>query len=87
MSPLTAPNILGVSLARLLAQGGAILKRVLVVCVANSNRSQTAEAFARIHGAGRVEWQIPGPREMPPELFRQASDLIEVKLKELLASL
>lgn len=30
-------------------------KRILFVCVENSNRSQMAEAFARIHGAGRVE--------------------------------
>ncbi|MFN5530853.1 MAG: hypothetical protein ACK5F7_09785, partial [Planctomycetaceae bacterium] len=26
---------------------------MLFVCVENSNRSQMAEAFARIHGAGR----------------------------------
>jgi protein-tyrosine-phosphatase len=30
-------------------------KRVLFVCVENSNRSQMAEAFARLHGRGRVE--------------------------------
>ena len=30
------------------------MKTVLFVCVENSNRSQMAEAFARIHGAGRV---------------------------------
>src|SRR5262249_44243492 len=30
-------------------------KRVLFVCVENSNRSQMAEAFARMHGADRVE--------------------------------
>lgn len=30
-------------------------KSVLFVCVENSNRSQMAEAFARIHGAGSVE--------------------------------
>jgi len=29
--------------------------RVLFVCVENSNRSQMAEAFARLHGAGLVE--------------------------------
>lgn len=29
--------------------------RLLFVCVENSNRSQMAEAFARMHGAGRVE--------------------------------
>ncbi len=128
------------------------MKRVLFVCVENSNRSQMAEAFARLHGGGRVEafsagsrpsgrinpraveamrelgydltahesksleafngrpidvavtmgcgdacplvraarreeWNIPDPREMPPEEFRQVRDLIERKVKELLASL
>ena len=31
------------------------MKHILFVCVENSNRSQMAEAFARIHGAGKVE--------------------------------
>ncbi len=31
------------------------MKRVLFVCVENSCRSQIAEAFARMHGAGTVE--------------------------------
>lgn len=30
-------------------------KRVLFVCVENANRSQMAEAFARIHGGNQVE--------------------------------
>ena len=128
------------------------MKRVLFVCVENSNRSQMAEAFARIQGSGQVEafsagsrpsgkinpraveamrevgydltthdsksldqfngrpidvavtmgcgdacplvpaarreeWNIPDPREMPPGEFRQVRDLIERKVKELLASL
>ena len=128
------------------------VKRVLFVCVENSNRSQMAQAFARIHGgdsvdahsagsrpSGRVnpkaveamrelgydltthhskslddlpagafdatvtmgcgdacpniparvreDWQIPDPREMPPEQFREVRDLIGVKVKELLARL
>ena len=127
-------------------------RRVLFVCVENSNRSQMAEAFARRHGgdhveafsAGsgpsgrvnakaieamkeigydltthqskgleafndqefdaavtmgcgdacplvrarrRIDWNIPDPREMPPEQFRQVRDLIEQKVKELLAVL
>ena len=37
-------------------------KRVLFVCVENSNRSQMAEAFARIHGAGVVEPYSAGSR-------------------------
>ena len=128
------------------------MKRVLFVCVENSNRSQMAEAFARIHGganveafsagsrpSGRVnpraveamrevgydltthasksleqfndrpmdvavtmgcgdacplvragrreEWNIPDPRDMAPEQFREVRDLIERKVKELLVSL
>jgi protein-tyrosine-phosphatase len=127
-------------------------KRILFVCVENSNRSQMAEAFARIHGgdgveaysAGsrpsgrinpraiqamkevgydlaahrskglddfngrpfdaaitmgcgdecplvradrRVDWQIPDPKEMPPERFREVRDLIERMVKELLGEL
>jgi arsenate reductase (thioredoxin) len=31
------------------------MKRVLFVCVENSNRSQMAEAFARIHGDDDIE--------------------------------
>jgi len=128
------------------------MKTVLFVCVENSNRSQMAEAFARIHGEGRVEaasagskpsgrvnpkaveamkelgydltahaskgldefngrevdvavtmgcgdecplvranrredWQIPDPRDMTPEQFRGVRDLIEQKVKDLLAVL
>jgi arsenate reductase (thioredoxin) len=124
-------------------------KRVLFVCVENSNRSQMAEAFARMHGGGRVEadsagsqpsgrvnpravesmrevgydltahrskalsevpaveydaaitmgcgdecpmvraklredWDIPDPKELPPDGFREVRDLIERKVKELL---
>ena len=38
------------------------LPRVLFVCVENSNRSQMAEAFARIHGADLVEAHSAGSR-------------------------
>jgi arsenate reductase len=126
--------------------------RVVFVCVENSNRSQMAEAFARIHGGDRVEafsagsrpsgrinpkavkamrqvgydltahrskgleafngkefdaavtmgcgdecplvlarkrveWQIPDPKELPPDQFNEVRDLIEQKVKELLSSL
>ena len=37
-------------------------KRLLFVCVENSNRSQMAEAFARIHGRDRVEAYSAGSR-------------------------
>src|SRR6266849_1294036 len=103
-------------------------KRILFVCVENSNRSQMAEAFARIHGGESVEaysagsrpsgkinpkaiaamreieydfvatmgcgdecpfvrareredWDIPDPKDMPPEDFRKVRDLIETKVK------
>ena len=36
--------------------------RLLFVCVENSNRSQMAEAFARMHGARRVEAFSAGSR-------------------------
>ena len=36
--------------------------RVLFVCVENSNRSQMAEAFARIHGQDRVEAYSAGSK-------------------------
>jgi protein-tyrosine-phosphatase len=128
-------------------------KSILFVCVENSNRSQMAEAFARIHGAdhveaysagsrpsGRVnpraveamqeigydlgqhgskslsdipaieydvvvamgcgdegcplmrakrreEWNIPDPKDMDPDRFREIRDLIEVNVKQLLRTL
>ncbi len=38
------------------------MKTVLFVCVENSNRSQMAEAFARMHSGGRVEAMSAGSR-------------------------
>jgi protein-tyrosine-phosphatase len=128
------------------------VKRVIFVCVENSNRSQMAEAFAHIHGGSLVEavsagsrpsgrinpraveamkqvgydltahqskgleefngqvfdaavtmgcgdecplviarkredWHIPDPKKMPPDQFRVIRDVIERKVKELLADL
>jgi protein-tyrosine-phosphatase len=40
------------------------VKRVVFVCVENSNRSQMAEAFARIHGTGKVEAFSAGSRPL-----------------------
>jgi len=127
-------------------------KRVLFVCIENANRSQMAQAFARIHGGPTIEaysagsrpsgqinpkateamrelgydlgthesrsledipnveydvvvtmgcgdacpfvratrredWNIPDPKEFPPERFRQVRDLIEAKVKDLLGGL
>ncbi len=36
--------------------------RILFVCVENSNRSQMAEAFARLHGEDRIEASSAGSR-------------------------
>ena len=127
------------------------MKRYLFVCVENANRSQMAEAFARIHGgpdvdamsagsnpsgrinpkavnamlevgydlsrhrsisldelpevafdvvitlgcgdacpnvhaAHREDWQIPDPARLPEAEFRVVRDLIESKVRTLLAS-
>ncbi len=127
-------------------------KRVIFVCVENSNRSQMAEAFAHIHGGAhlealsagsrpsgvvnpkaieamkqvgydltthtskglgafngqefdaavtmgcgdecpfvrakwRLDWQIPDPKELPPEKFNDVRNLIEQKVVDLLRSL
>ena len=128
-------------------------KKLLFVCVENSNRSQMSQAFAKMLGGKNVEaysagskpsgmvnpkaiaamkelgydlskheskslkdveqfapfdavvtmgcgdacpwmpakkfidWQIPDPREMNEEDFRKVRDLIEQKVKELLATL
>jgi protein-tyrosine-phosphatase len=44
------------------AEGGLLVKKALFVCVENSNRSQMAEAFARLHGGGKVEVHSAGSR-------------------------
>ncbi len=38
------------------------MKKILFVCVENSCRSQMAEAFARMHGAGMLEAYSSGSR-------------------------
>ena len=133
-------------------EGEMFVRKILFVCVENSNRSQMAEAFARIHGGGKVEahsagsrpsgrvnpkaieamkelgydlvthvskgldscngkefelavsmgcgdecplvlarrrvdWNIPDPKEMTPEQFRDVRNQIETKVKELIDSL
>lgn len=39
-----------------------MMKKMLFVCVENSNRSQMAEAFARMHGGSNVEVYSAGSR-------------------------
>jgi protein-tyrosine-phosphatase len=40
-----------------------------------------------IRAKQRLDWQIPDPRDMGPEQFREVRNLIETKVKELIASL
>jgi protein-tyrosine-phosphatase len=45
------------------------------------------DACPLVRAERRVDWQIPDPREMPPEEFRLVRDLIGEKVKALLAEL
>ena len=53
-------------------------KRLLFVCVENSNRSQMAEAFARLHGGDRVQacsaGSLPSGR-IHPKAIRAMAEL------------
>jgi protein-tyrosine-phosphatase len=54
------------------------VKRVLFVCIENSNRSQMAEAFARIHGGDDVEAFSAGSRpsgRVNPKAIRFMAEL------------
>jgi arsenate reductase (thioredoxin) len=127
-----------------------VTKRIVFVCIENSNRSQMAEAFARMaggveaHSAGsrpggqvnpkaiaamrelgydlsshasksidelpdvsfdavvtmgcgdacphlraarREDWNIPDPKQLPPEQFREVRDLIGAKVDQLVNEL
>ncbi len=54
------------------------MKRVLFVCVENANRSQMAEAFARIHGGDQIEALSAGSRpsgQINPKAVRFMAEL------------
>jgi len=54
------------------------MKRILFVCVENSNRSQMAEAFAHIHGGDHVEALSAGSKpsgQLNPKAVRFMSEL------------
>lgn len=54
------------------------MKRVLFVCIENSNRSQMAEAFARIYGGNDVEAVSAGSSpsgQINPKAIRFMSEL------------
>jgi len=53
-------------------------KRVLFVCIENSNRSQMAEAFARMHGGPGIEALSAGSRpsgRLNPKAIRFMAEL------------
>ena len=45
------------------------------------------DACPLVRAKQRIDWQIPDPRDMPPEEFRAVRDLIGQKVKALLAEL
>lgn len=54
------------------------MKRILFVCVENSNRSQMAEAFARMHGGQGVEALSAGSKpsgRINPKAIRSMAEL------------
>lgn len=54
------------------------MKRLLFVCVENSNRSQMAEAFARLHGGEDVEAHSAGSKPsgvINPKAIRSMAEL------------
>jgi arsenate reductase len=54
------------------------MKRVLFACVENSNRSQMAEAFARMYGAGVVDPVSAGSRPSGSINPRAVSSMAEI---------
>ncbi|HEY2933416.1 MAG TPA: arsenate reductase ArsC [Acidobacteriota bacterium] len=56
----------------------AAVKRLLFVCVENSNRSQIAEAFARVHGRGRVQVYSAGSRPSGEINARAIASMAEI---------
>ena len=45
------------------------------------------DACPQVRARYREEWNIPDPKDLPDDEFRKVRDLIEQKVKELLASL
>jgi arsenate reductase (thioredoxin) len=57
---------------------GSLVKRILFVCVENANRSQMAEAFARMDGGSEVEAHSAGSRPsgvVNPKAMRYMDEL------------
>ena len=45
------------------------------------------DACPLVKAKQRFDWQIPDPREMPPDEFNKVRDLIAAKVRELLKAL
>src|SRR3954451_21477019 len=45
------------------------------------------DACPLVKARRRIDWQVPDPRDMPPEEFNKVRDLIGARVRELLASL
>ena len=45
------------------------------------------DACPLVRAERREEWNIPDPKDMPPEQYREVRDLIERKVKDLLTTL
>jgi hypothetical protein len=45
------------------------------------------DACPLVKAVRHYDWQIPDPRDMPPEEFRKVRDLIAAKVEELLGTL
>lgn len=65
------------AIEKIIQEGGTV-KRILFVCVENSNRSQMAEAFAHIQGGDQVEALCAGSRpsgQINPKAVRFMGEL------------
>jgi protein-tyrosine-phosphatase len=45
------------------------------------------DACPMIPARRHIDWQIPDPKHMPPDEFRQVRDLIRAKVQELLSEI
>ena len=45
------------------------------------------DACPLVNAARRYDWQVPDPRELPPDEFRKVRDLIRDKVRDLLVEL
>ncbi len=64
-------------------------RRVLFVCVENSNRSQMGcgDECPSLRARRREDWNLPDPKHLIPEKFAQVRDEIESRVKSMLKPL